>query len=59
MTYYQKRKAEIRQKAIDWQTHFENDTSISYLALAHQQRKLEKLGKRYGLLKEFRNEGIL
>ena len=59
MTYYQKRKAEIRQKAIDWQTHFEKDKSISWLVLAEHQQEFERLGKRYGLLKEFKENGII
>lgn len=56
---YQKQKEIVRQKAIDWQANFDNNQSIGWGELAEQQRKMEKLGKRYGLLKEFKENGII
>lgn len=56
-TYY-KRKEEARQKAIEWQLDF-NNYSYSYEELADYVEYFYKLGKRYGLLKEFRENGII
>ncbi len=54
-TYYQ-RKEEARQKAIKWQLDFNN---YSYKELADYGEYFYKLGKKYGLLKEFRENGII
>lgn len=54
---YQTAKANARQKAIDWQYHFA-ETSMSWETLIYWQSYFEKLGKRYGLLTEFRENGI-
>ena len=55
--YYAIRKADVRQEAIDWQADFCNH-NYSYGELAYWGDHFEKLGKRYGLLREFRAEGI-
>jgi hypothetical protein len=55
---YQVKKAAARQKAIDWQHSF-NERNDSWEDLANATAMFEKLGKRYGLLKEFRANGIL
>ena len=55
-TYYQ-RKEEIRQEAIEWQLDFCNH-NYSYYELMEFGEYFYKLGKRYGLLKEFRENGI-
>lgn len=55
---YQFKKAATRQMAIDWQHSF-GERSHSYEELANAGSVFEKLGKRYGLLKEFRENGIL
>lgn len=51
-------KAELRQRAIDWQ-----NSSVfhdySYGELAIIQDYFERKGKRYGLLREFRENGII
>lgn len=57
MNNYQKAKEKMRQKAINWQNFF-NEMSLSYAELAYWQNYFERLGKRYGLLTEFRAEGI-
>ena len=56
--YYEKRKADIRQEAIDWQSDFCNH-NYSYGELADFSDYFTRLGKRYGLLREFKNEGII
>lgn len=58
MSEYQKRKNAARQKAIEWQADFENH-NYSYGELAEWINYFEKLGKRYGLTKEFRENGII
>lgn len=57
MNKYQIAKEKARQKAIDWQYKF-SEMSMSWGELAYYQSYFERLGKRYGLLAEFRSEGI-
>lgn len=58
MTSYAERKEEARNKAIDWQNDFENQ-NYSYGDLAEWGDYFYRLGKRYGLLTEFRENGII
>lgn len=58
MTDYQKRKAAAREKAIDWQNDFPNH-NYSYGELAEFGEKFSKLAKRYGLTREFKENGII
>ena len=56
-TTYEMKKLAARQEAIDWQ----NAASLGSQSCAEMQEAtehFEKLGKRYGLLKEFRENGI-
>ena len=55
--YYALRKADVREEAIQWQSDFCNH-DYSYGEIAYFQGYFEKLGRRYGLLREFRTEGI-
>lgn len=56
---YQQRKEEAREQAIKWQHDFGNLNYYYYWSeLADWAEHFEKLGKRYGLLKEFRENGI-
>ena len=54
---YQIGKARARDIAINWQ-HEDSDYPYSYGGLMILQEYFYKLGKRYGLLKEFRGNGI-
>ena len=56
-TTYASNKAVARQEAIDWQNDFCNH-NYSYGELAEVRKQIEKLGKRYGWLKEIRENGI-
>ena len=56
--YYALRKADVREEAIEWQADFCNH-NYSYGELVFQSNYFERLGKRYGLIREFRNEGII
>lgn len=58
MTEYQKRKNAARDKAIEWQYDF-NNHNYTWEELVDIQERFEKLGKRYGLLGEFRENGII
>ena len=54
---YEQRKEEARQEAIDWQ-YEAGERSMSYGELAEAGEYFEKLGRRYGLLREFRENAI-
>lgn len=56
-TTYASNKAVARQEAIDWQNNPFRD-SRSYKDMQEAAEHFEKLGRRYGLLKEFRVNGI-
>ena len=59
MANYQKRKEAVRQEAIEWQYKFgEEDLDMSIQELAEVGDYFHKLGKRYGLLEEFRENAI-
>lgn len=57
MSTYQERKKKMREKAIEWQERLV-EQSISYGELVIAQSVFEQLGRRYGLLTEFRENGI-
>lgn len=57
MSKYQEMKDKIRNEAIDWQYDFENH-SYSWGEVAAWAEYFERLGRRYGLLTEFRENGI-
>lgn len=58
MKTYKERKEEIREEAMDYQFEFE-ENNYSYGELAWYTRYFTIMGKRYGLLKEFRENGII
>lgn len=55
-TYGQLKEA-ARQEAIDWQIET-TEQDLSYGELAEAGDRFWKLGKRYGLLREFRENAI-
>lgn len=55
---YQIKKEEIKQKAIEWQNNFESN-NYSWGELTEIQANFEKKAKKYGLLKEFKENGII
>lgn len=57
MSTYQTKKNMAREEAIEWQERF-GEQSISCEELAIAQSVFEQLGRRYGLLTEFRENGI-
>ena len=56
-TTYETKKEMARQEAIDWQNDLFRDNR-SYEDMQEAAEYFEKLGRRYGLLKEFRENGI-
>lgn len=56
MTYAQ-RKESARQEAIDWQLEA-SEQNLSYGELAEAGDHFHKIGKRFGLIREFRENGI-
>lgn len=55
---YKEKKEEIRERAKEFQASF-NDHDYSYSELLERQAYFEKMGKRFGLLKEFRENAII
>lgn len=58
MKTYVERKAQAAEEARQWQLNFGNE-SHSYAELLTAQNRFAKLAKRYGLVKEFRENGII
>ena len=54
---YNRMKAAARSAAIEWKAA-SNDAAVSYSELAEIGGRFYTLGKRYGLLMEFRENGI-
>jgi len=57
--FYARNKAELRQQAIDYQNLFSKGFSMSWGDIAYFSDYFAELGKRFGLLKEFKENGIL
>ena len=57
MKTYAERKAEVRAEAIEWQADFGNH-DYSWGEVADWTNYFETMGRRYGLLTEFRENGI-
>lgn len=58
MNNYQQRKEAARQRAIEW-SHVAADHACSYAELLADQALFARLARRYGLTREFRENGIL
>lgn len=58
MNKYQYYKEKYRQEAIEWQLDFGNH-NYSWGELAYWGDYFYEKGKRYGLLKEFKENGII
>lgn len=58
MRTYQQKKEAARNQAIEWQGTFAQQ-NYSYGELADWAAHFEHLGRRFGLLTEFRENGII
>lgn len=58
MNTYQKNKARVRSMAVEYQNSF-CDKNYSYGELAYWQDYFERMAKKYGLVGEFRENGII
>lgn len=58
MGAYAKRKEAARQAAIEWQLQA-SETALSYGELAEKSAHFEKLARRFGLIREFRENAII
>lgn len=59
MKNYKERKEAIRNEAIEFQNTFYEGKQWFYSEIADIQEYFEKQGKKYGLLREFRENGII
>ena len=55
---YKEKKEKVRKEAIEWQNEFAKH-NYSYGELACYQNYFENKGKRYGLIREFKENGII
>jgi hypothetical protein len=55
---YKERKEKARQKAIGWE-HEMSERDLSYKELIWYQQDFEKLARKYGLIREFRENAII
>ena len=53
-----KTKEQARQYGVDYQ-HWASEKNLSYLELLHFQSKLEKLAKKFDLIEEFKENGLI
>ena len=58
MNTYQKRKEDARQQALEWQANFA-EIPQGWLDIMQAGEYFDKLARRYGLVKEFRENGII
>lgn len=58
MNRYQRGKNAAREQAVAWQVN-STEQSPSWNEIAAQQRQLEQLARRYGLLREFRENAVI
>ena len=58
MNKYQRAKESARNKAVEWQLDFENH-DYSYGELAYWADYFHGLARRYGLVREFEENGII
>ena len=57
--YYEERKSNLQDLAISWSNNGGEYQAWSYGELAEIQGFFEQAGRRYGLVKEFRENGII
>ena len=55
---YKEKKEKVRKEAIEWQNEFAYH-NYSYSELAYYQLYFENKGKRYGLIREFKENGTI
>lgn len=53
------KKDRARQRAIDLHSKTFEQMSVSWYEVIQLQNKIERIGKQYGLLREFRNNGLI
>lgn len=58
MNEYQKAKQRARDKAVEWQTNF-CEQNYSWGELAHYTEYFNRIARSYGLVTEFRENGII
>lgn len=59
LTPYEKKKERARQWAIDWQVALDSEVQHSWQWCIEWAERFEKIARKYGLLREFKKNGIL
>ena len=57
--YYLKKQRELQQDAIDWQYEVWSNEETSFEELQEGYERFKKLGKRFGLVQEFKENAII
>ena len=59
--YYQKRQIQLRDEAIEWQMRLFDglDETLGWILVAERTSYFRYWGKRFGLLREFRENAII
>lgn len=57
--YYQKRQNQLREQAIEWQMKFSDGEVMYWSDIVEAGDYFRYWGKRFGLLREFRENAIL
>lgn len=57
--YYRKRQEQLRNEAIEWQYTFDNGEVVYWSDIAEWGDYFKYWGKRFGLLREFKENGII
>ena len=57
--YYQKRQNQLREQAIEWQMKFSDGEVMYWSDIAEAGDYFRYWGKRFGLLREFRENAII
>lgn len=57
-SYYQRKKAALRQEAIDWQADFA-EHNYSWWDIADYCEDFERRARKFGLIREFKENGII
>ena len=59
MKTYEKKKERARRLALDWQAALDSGVQHSWQWCIEWAARFEKIGRKYGLLREFSENGVI